>query len=263
MEKKKKHCDRQKMFFLGTVVMVFCITFCSSAQNIGPRNKVISSMADLNDTPVASAKRISSYDKENTDQHPFQCGDAVGITVAPDTASFLTGQYPIDDEGNIYLPLLGKKQVTSMTQEELTSYIKNSFMQYLHYPGVRVQALIRLELMGGFQRPGFYYISPRASFWEVFRLAGAPLREDGIEKLKIKRSEATIDFDPVLSIEKAQSLDQMGIRSGDRIMVTVQPLKTGWETFRDDILPILGLALSLAATTATAYISYETYLGGR
>ena len=245
MKKKKKHCDRQNMFFLGTVVMVmFCIPFCSSAQKTEDQEGIAVN--------------------ENADQHPFHCGDAVGITVAPDSASFLNRQYAIDDEGTIDLPIIGKKQVTSMTQEELTNFINNSYVKYLRVPSVRVQPLIRLELMGGFQRPGFYYISPHASFWEVFCLAGAPIREDGLEKLKLSRSSALIDFDPVHSIETAQSLRQMGIRSGDRIMVTARPLKTTWDSFKDDVFPILSLTLSLAATTATAYISYQTFnRGGR
>jgi protein involved in polysaccharide export with SLBB domain len=184
--------------------------------------------------------------------------------VAPDSALFLTGQYPIDDDGCIDLPIVGRKPVTSMTQDELANYIKNTYLQYLRFPSVRVQPLIRLELMGGFQRPGFYYISPHASFWEVFRLAGAPIREDGIEKLKLKRSRITVDFDPVLSIENAKSLRQMGIQSGDQIMVTARPLETAWDKFKNDVLPVLSLTLSVAATTATAYISYQTFnRGGR
>jgi hypothetical protein len=56
----------------------------------------------------------------------------------------------------------------------------------------------------------------------------------------------------------------MGIRSGDQIMVTARPLKTSWDYFKDDVLPILSLTLSVAATTATAYISYQTFnRGGR
>jgi hypothetical protein len=150
-----------------------------------------------------------------------------------------------------------------MTQEELANYIKNTYLQYLHFPSVRVQPLIRLELMGGFQRPGFYYFSPHTSFWEVFRMAGAPIREDGIEKLKINRAGAIIDFDPVLSVQNTKSLRQMGILSGDQIRVTVQPLKTTWEGFKDDVLPVISLALSVAATTLTAYISYEAFSKGR
>lgn len=244
MGKKGKSYNRRGLFLLGKMfVLIVCIFFSLNAQQDGAQN-------------VTAAK-------DSAEQYPFHCGDAVGITVTPDSASFLTRQYAIDEDGCIDLPLVGKKQVSSMTQEELTSFIKNSFVQYLRYPSVRVQPLIRLELMGGFQRPGFYYINPRVSFWEVFRIAGTPIREDGLEKLKLSRSRALIDFDPIHSIETAQSLSQMGIRSGDQIMVTASPLQSTWDRFREDVLPILSLTLSLAATTFTAYISYETYKGGR
>jgi Polysaccharide biosynthesis/export protein len=234
----------KRVFSLGKMVMItLCMIAYTNAQNDSSQNR--------------------SIVKVNEEKYPFHCGDAVGISVVPDSASFLTGQYPIDDDGCIDLPIVGRKPVTSITQEELAIFIKNSFAPYLRYPSVRVQPLIRLELMGGFQRAGFYYVSPRASFWEVFRIAGVPIREDGIEKLKLRRTRSLIDFDPVLSVENTQSLRQMGIRSGDQIMVTERPLKTAWDIFKDDVLPILSLSLSLAATTATAYISYETFKGGR
>jgi hypothetical protein len=263
METMGKRINKRKKIFIGKMsLLIFCAAFISFAQNNVPHNIVISTMADLNDTSVSTVHAKQDI-RENADKYPFHCGDAVGILVAPDTASFLKGEYIIDDDGCINLPIIGRKRITAMTQEELTSYLKNAFVQYLRYPGVQVQPLIRLELMGGFQRPGFYYISPHAAFWDVFHLAGAPVREDGLEKIKLLRSHITIDFDPVRSIEIGQSLKQMGIQSGDQIMVTARPLKTKWDSFKDDVLPILSLTLSLAATTATAYISYETYKGGR
>ncbi|MGB7569327.1 MAG: hypothetical protein WBM07_15810, partial [Chitinivibrionales bacterium] len=71
MEKKEKSYNRQSMFFWGKMVMVmFCMIFCSYAQKD----------SDSNETAA----------KENAEQYPFHCGDAVGITVFPDTVSFLT-----------------------------------------------------------------------------------------------------------------------------------------------------------------------------
>ena len=256
-----KRSVTESMLLICKIVMVlFCMAWYTVAQQGPDQNGVTLPSATLN---LQSGKLMQNGTPENADKYPFHCGDAVGILVAPDTASFLKGEYIIDDDGCINLPIIGRKRITAMTQDELTSYLKTAFVQYLRYPGVQIQPLIRLELMGGFQRPGFYYISPYASFWDVFHLAGAPVREDGLEKIKLLRSHITIDFDPVHSIEMAQSLKQMGIQSGDQIMVTARPLKTKWDYFKDDVLPILSLMLSLTATTATAYISYETYKGGR
>jgi len=245
MKKMGKCFGGKEVFVLGKmVILTLCtIAACSFAQKDSGQNG-----------PV---------EKVNQEKYPFHCGDAVGISVLPDTAAFLSGQFPIDDDGCIDLPIVGRKPVTSITPEELVNYIKNSYVQYMRYSSVRVQPLIRLELMGGFQRPGFYYFSPHTSFWEVFRMAGAPIREDGIEKLKINRAGAIIDFDPILSVQNTKSLRQMGILSGDQIRVTVQPLKTTWEGFKDDVLPVISLALSVAATTLTAYISYEAFSKGR
>ena len=256
-----KRSVTESMLFICKIVMVlFCMAWYTVAQQGLDQNGVTLPSATLN---LQSGKLMQNGTTESADKYPFHCGDAVGILVAPDTASFLKGEYIIDDDGCINLPIIGRKRITAMTQEELTNYLKTAFVQYLRYPGVQIQPLIRLELMGGFQRPGFYYISPQAPFWEVFHLAGVPVREDGLEKIKLLRSHITIDFDPIHSIEIGQSLKQMGIQSGDQIMVTARPLKTKWDYFKDDVLPILSLMLSLTATTATAYISYETYKGGR
>ncbi|HEX2955669.1 MAG TPA: hypothetical protein VHO70_02485, partial [Chitinispirillaceae bacterium] len=46
---------------------------------------------------------------------------------------------------------------------------------------------------------------------------------------------------------------KLGFRSGDVIRVLNRPKKTGWDVFRQDVLPLVTFALSSAVTAITLY----------
>jgi hypothetical protein len=190
---------------------------------------------------------------------PFKCGSAVSIQCFPDTAAFLSKIYPIDAEGCIELPLLGRKSISLMTKEELVDYLNTNFLKYLRNPGIQVRPLIRVALLGGFQRPGIYYIGQESSFSELLQLSGPPLREDGLQKMYWVRNRLPVDCDLVKSFESGKSLEEMGIQSGDQICVTPKPLLTSWDNFKTDILPIISLVVSTAVTSVTLFFTVQTY----
>ena len=82
----------------------------------------------------------------------FKAGDAVEISVYPDTSSFLHGIFPIDGEGFIYLPIKGKVKIIEMSVAEFSEYLTANFKQYIRTPDVLVRPLIRVSLLGGFNR---------------------------------------------------------------------------------------------------------------
>ncbi len=180
----------------------------------------------------------------------FQAGDAVQVSVYPDTSSFLHGIFTIDGNGEIYLPIKGKVKITDMSQIEFESYIKQNFMTYLRYPEVQVRPLIRVSLLGGFARPGLYYVDPDYTIWDVVKMAGGPLREDGLKKMKWERNKSTIKDNLVPYYESGRGLDQIGFRSGDQIWTPTPRERTFWTIFRD--------VAAIATTAATLYFTYVT-----
>jgi protein involved in polysaccharide export with SLBB domain len=192
---------------------------------------------------------------------PFAKGDAVRIAVFQDSLHFVNGIYHIDDDGCVFLPIVGKIKIDTMPERNLTSYLNSAYLQFLRYPTIQVQPLIRISLLGGFAKPGLFYVSPSASLWDAVAMAGGPAREDGIKKITWERDGKTVNNDLLQSIESGVSLKTMGIRSGDQFWVTHVSVRDGWEIFTTGVLPILSVSVTAAATTATVYYLFQTSKG--
>jgi len=186
-----------------------------------------------------------------TSAFPFKPGDGVQINTFPDTSSFLHRTFPIDDQGYIELPLAGKVKVSQMRTEDLQTFIREKLKAYLRTPNVTVKPMIRVTMLGGFNRPGLYYVDENRSLWEVIRMGGGMRTEDGIYELKWERDKDE-QRDIVSYFERGVSLRQMGFRSGDQLYTPVEGGRTFLEIFRE-FMPIIALGM----TVTTFYISYQ------
>jgi protein involved in polysaccharide export with SLBB domain len=208
---------------------------------------------------VQAANAVAANDTRSEAQNPFKKGDAFRLIVSPDTAHFLNGIFQIDDNGEALLPIVGKLKVDNMSEKKLTAFLDSQYLSYLRYPDLRVQPLIRVAMLGGFLRPGMYYLSPTSSLWDALAQAGGPVREDGLKKIHWERGNVVLKETLLPDIEAGASLYKIGIRSGDQLWVTHVPKRDGWEIFQTNVLPILTMSISTAATVATLYFSYQAY----
>ena len=184
--------------------------------------------------------------------HPFQPGDGLFIDTFPDTSSFLNRIFPIDDRGFVEFPLVGKKDISKMTSAQVVSYIKKTFKTYLRYPNVYVKPMVRVSLLGGFAKPGLYYVDIDNSLWQVVKKAGGTLKEDGIYEMRWERNHDENSDDVVPLFEKGISLRKMGFKSGDQIWTPSPDAKTVWDTIAD-VMPIL----TFSVTIWTLYNTYQ------
>lgn len=187
----------------------------------------------------------------------FNPGDAVRISSAPDTAAIPNGIYHIDGDGCILLPIVGRTRISNLTEEQLVSMLKTSFVEQLRFPNVQARPLIRVSALGGFTKPGLYYIDPSNSLWDVVRIAGGTLREDGLRKLQWERDRKPVVKDLIPLLQSGGSLDKIGFRSGDQIWVTSRPKQRAWDVVRGDVIPLVSLLISTATTSITLYQFYK------
>lgn len=192
----------------------------------------------------------------------LQPGEALVLSTLPDTG-FLNGVYPVDDQGYAHFPVVGMVKVAGIPIPQLQENLKQEFIDYLRYPTLTVKPLIRVSLMGGFARPGLYYVSPSSNLWEAVRMGGGMQRKDGIEKLRWKRDREFVAKDVVPYFQSGNSLRAIGFKSGDQLLVTQRPDRTGWEVFRQEVLPVLSAVLSTATTAASLYLTYEAWKDNR
>jgi len=185
------------------------------------------------------------------EEYPFHPGDAVMVSVFPDTASFLNRIFPIDDAGYVLMPIVGKVHVSKMTEQELVDFILKNFRDQLKYPYVQVRPLIRVSVLGGVARPGFYYIDPNRSLWELIYETGGPILEDGLKKMKWERNREYVSKDLIPYLQSGQSLAHIGLKSGDQIWTPSQKARTWVDIFRDLMI--------VTSFFMTFYVIYRDY----
>ncbi len=202
-----------------------------------------------------STQNTSKYENLMGDpdmaEYPFKPGYGLMVSTLPDTTNLLMGIYAIDDRGYAEFPIIGKVKVSEMKRPQLIEFLKTQFRNYLRYPNIYVKPMVRVSLLGGFMRPGLYYVDIHNSLWQVVQRAGGTLRENGIYKMKWERrhDEQVDDLTPYF--EKGVSLKEMGFNSGDQIWTPSPDRRTFWDTV-GDVMPILTFA-------TTIWAMYNTY----
>ncbi|MDD5674463.1 MAG: polysaccharide biosynthesis/export family protein [Chitinivibrionales bacterium] len=204
---------------------------------------------------------VSAGYGDNDTPAPFKKGDAVRIAVLPDTSHFVNGVYRIDNRGSIFLPVIGFVRVDTLSLSKLTGFLDTTYMSYLRYPNLYVRPLIRVSLLGGFIKPGMYFVDPEATLWDALAQAGGPVREDGLKKICWERDGTTINDHLLPQVQAGTTLEALGIKSGDQITLTHEPKLTGWENFTVNILPALSFSVTAVTATATVYIAYLSFKG--
>lgn len=171
--------------------------------------------------------------------------DAVEIIVPMDDSSFLNGIYPIDDNGYAFIPMMGPVLMKDQTTDSLTRLIRSSLEQYMPYPEFQIRPLIRASLQGGFREPGFFYIEPEYSMWDLIAKAGGTTSENGLKKTEWKRDNQVISDNIIPYIESGESLTSIGFRSGDQLYTPIDTRGLG-QIFVGTVLPILAFGISVA-----------------
>lgn len=189
----------------------------------------------------------------------FQPGDALKITVYPDTVAFPNGIYHIDSDGFVELPLVGLVRVTDFSIPQFEQLLNEKYVKFLPQPTLTIRPLVRISLLGGFQRPGLYWIDPRESIWAAVQMAGGTLREDGIRKIIWERDSGIVARNIQPFFQSGKSLSTLGFKSGDQLCVTPKPLLSSWDKFNTMVLPITNLIISTSYMIAMAYISFQVY----
>jgi len=208
--------------------------------------------------PALAQPNVESASKAKNTQRDFQTfmqpGNAIRVIAYPDTAGFPNGVYPIEDDGTIYLPIIGAISVEEYSATKLKEMLISYYIDYLPHPNLEVEPMIRVTLSGGFAYPGFIWVSPHKSLWEVMKLGGSLQRADGLEKLSWYRDEQKMHKDLSVQVASGHSLLELGVESGDEFRATLRPARSAWEIFTQDALPAIGVILSSLASAATTYI---------
>lgn len=179
----------------------------------------------------------------------FQKGDAVRIAVWRDPSREggnlqvlgLNDDYTIDNKGSIDLPLIGSVRALGLSRDGLAAAIKEKYGGYISDLIVICTPLIRITVTGAVQKPGSYLVESKSSLWDLIDLAGGPSNNADFRKMKVERGGRTVAKNLLLGFEKAVSLEDLRLQSGDQVIL---PARSGI-TVRS-VIDYTSFALSVA-----------------
>lgn len=203
-------------------------------------------------TQVPAATLSQAADEDDI----FVAGEALTLEVALDSASFLSGGYPIDSAGFVELPVLGRFQVAGRYRSEVEGYLGQKFANYLKDTHVTAMPAIRITLLGHWIRQGMYYINPRATVWDAVYISGGIAGERTIDKIEVMRGTQVTTISFLDEYSKGATVAASGIRSGDIVVVPVPRDNVGfWYWFRETVTMTAQIA-AILTSAMSAYIIY-------
>lgn len=186
----------------------------------------------------------------------FKANEAMLVEIPLDTASVLNGAYPIDSAGYVTLPVAGRLFVHDKSASEIESYLAKRMSQYLRDTHIIATPVVRLTLIGHWQRPGMHYVDPQTSVWEACRVVGGPAGEQNIHKWRVMRGSEILPISLLDEFSRGSSLRAAGVRSGDLFIIPQPDPQSGfWYWFRESLTVTAEIA-AIVGTTLTAYLTY-------
>jgi len=152
----------------------------------------------------------------------FQIGDRIVIQV--DGQPLLSDTVIVAAGPGIMLPDIGEISLAGVLRAELADHLSREIARYVREPVVRAHSLIPISIMGDVGNPGFFVVPAHALITDALMLAGGPGRTADLDDISIERGDERIwngDRIQELIIE-GKTLDDLGLRPGDRIVVPSQ-----------------------------------------
>ncbi len=151
----------------------------------------------------------------------LRAGDVIGIRIWPDSS--LSGEFPIEESGLVYLPGLGPVQAAGVPLAELRADLRRRYALSMRTPVISITPHFRVSVLGAVQRPGLYQITPANTLYDVIGLAGgfqANARED---RLRVVREGQVFEINAQRTLESGEALAGLELHSGDQIVVPPRP----------------------------------------
>jgi len=144
-------------------------------------------------------------------------GDVVKIQVFGHDE--LDGEYPVDENYVLLLPIIGEINVRDMSVIDLRRRIRAEFGQLYTQSYVSIIPLFRVAVLGEVNRPGLYSVDPTMTIYDVLATAGGASRDAKGGGTRLIRAGQTVQVPVDAEWLARATLRELGIRSGDQIVV--------------------------------------------
>jgi polysaccharide export outer membrane protein len=146
-------------------------------------------------------------------------GDVLRISVWPDAQ--LGGEFPVEVDGNAYLPFLGAVRAIGIPGDELRRQIREGYQTAQRNAVVTVTPLYRIGVTGAVRRPSAYLVPPTDGFFDVIATAGGFDIRAKEDQVSVVREGQVIVLNAEDAIRRGETLplEALSLRSGDQIIV--------------------------------------------
>jgi protein involved in polysaccharide export with SLBB domain len=168
---------------------------------------------------LAAAALFASPAIAQTKSTPFQVGDRILLRVEGD--SILSDTFTVVMGPALKLPEIGEISLANVARTEVEPYLARELGRYIKDPVVDARALIRVSVMGEVTHPGFYAVPIDLVVPDALMLAGGATQSARIDQLTVMRGSTPLVTQAQLqaAIARGATLDELGMRAGDRIQV--------------------------------------------
>lgn len=127
----------------------------------------------------------------------------------------LGGEFLVDSNGMVVLPLLGEQQVTETPIGELRDELIEAYRVHLRNPSINITPLRRINVLGEVRTPGVFPVDPTTNLAGVIALAGGATPTGDLDKIRIVRDGRIIRE----RVGAGETLADADVRSGDQVIV--------------------------------------------
>ncbi|MHB1194704.1 MAG: polysaccharide biosynthesis/export family protein [Longimicrobiales bacterium] len=131
----------------------------------------------------------------------------------------LSGEFQVDQDGSVILPLLGRRQVVGISPDRLREELTEEYADYLVNTAVNVTLLRRVVVLGEVRVPGQYTVDATQSVADLIARAQGLTPDGNAEDIRLLRQGESFRT----NLSGTLSIVEAGIRSGDQIVVGKRP----------------------------------------
>ena len=170
-------------------------------------------------------------------------GDILRVVVwrEPD----LSGDFQVDQDGTLVLPLLGKLQVTDRAWNIVKDDLMQDYLGDLRNPSIELTPFRSVYVLGEVNLPGRYNVHPtNDNLAGAVSLAGGVTSDGDVTNMRIVRDGVIV----LAGIVGEQRLAELGIRSGDQLFIGRRSWLDRNSTFlASAVLSLAGIVVAILA----------------
>ncbi len=178
--------------------------------------------------------------RERLIEGDFYVGDQISVTMVGDSGS--TGIRTVGPGRMLTLPGLPDIPMRGVLRSELEGYLIEQVSRYVRDPQIKARPTIRLTILGGVARPGFYQMDADIMVSDALMQAGGIGNQTDLKTTKVMRGEDEIIDGEAFNkaVTEGATLDQLNLRAGDIVEVGQKKQSDWYSTLRTfAIIPAL------------------------